>query len=59
LKDAFTEINKMEEELKNYEEKMSLEPENMELINEYSSALERFNNIEGYSYNNKIHQVAY
>lgn len=59
LKDAFTEINKMEAELKIFEEKMSLEPENMELIEEYTSALERFNNIGWYNFNNKIHQVAF
>lgn len=58
LKDAFTEINLMEDELKNIEKEMSENPENMDLIENYTSLLEQFNNIWGYNYNNKIHQVA-
>lgn len=58
LKDAFIEINEMEDTLKAHEEKMWEEPENMDLIEEYTTLLEKFNNIWGYNYNNKIHQVA-
>ena len=58
LKDWFAEIVKKEKELKEIENQMSLEPENMELIEKYSVLLEQFNIIWGYDYNNKIHGVA-
>lgn len=58
LKDAFNEINDMEDILKSHEEKMWEEPENMDLIEEYTSLLEKFNNIWGYNWWNKIHQVS-
>jgi len=58
LKDAFTEINKMEEELSILEEEMWNNPEDMGIIEKYTSKIEIFNNIWGYNYNNTIHQVA-
>lgn len=58
LKDAFTEINKMDEELSSLEEEMWNNPENMDLIEKYTEKIDIFNNIWGYNYNNTIHQVA-
>ncbi|MCT4617560.1 MAG: ATP-binding cassette domain-containing protein [Candidatus Gracilibacteria bacterium] len=58
LKDAFTEINKMDEELSSLEEEMGNNPENMDLIEKYTEKIDIFNNIGGYNYNNTIHQVA-
>jgi len=46
----------MEKNLKNYEEKMALG--NMEIIDDYTSLLEQFNNIGGYDYEKEIHAVA-
>jgi hypothetical protein len=43
LKDAFSDILIMEKKLKDYEEKMDLG--NMEIIDDYTSLLEQFNNI--------------
>lgn len=56
LKDAFLQVLEMEENLKNYEEKMA--SWNMEILDEYSSLLEQFNNIGGYDYEKEIHAVA-
>ncbi len=56
LKDAFLQVLEMEENLKNYEEKMALG--NMEIIDDYTSLLEQFNNIGGYDYEKEIHAVA-
>ncbi|NUJ97622.1 ABC-F family ATP-binding cassette domain-containing protein [Candidatus Gracilibacteria bacterium] len=56
LKDAFFQVLEMEENLKNYEEKMA--SGNMEILDEYSSLLEQFNNIGGYDYEKEIHAVA-
>lgn len=56
LKDAFFQVLEMEENLKNYEEKMA--SWNMEILDEYSSLLEQFNNIWGYDYEKEIHAVA-
>ncbi len=58
LKDWFKEIKKFESELKDLEEKMTLEPENMDVIEKYSEKLEQFNNVWGHDYENKIHWVA-
>ncbi|PID87370.1 hypothetical protein CSB07_01625 [Candidatus Gracilibacteria bacterium] len=58
LKDGFSDIIIAEKKIKILEEKMSLNPDDLDLINDYSSLLEQFNNIGGYDYNNKIHQVA-
>lgn len=58
LKDWFRNILKMEAELSVLENKMSIETENMDIIEKYSSMLEQYNNIWGYDYNNKIHNVA-
>ncbi len=58
LKDAFSEIIEFESKLKEYEDKMSISPDDMWLIDEYTSLLDRFNNIWWYDYNNKIHAVS-
>lgn len=58
LKDAFTTINILEEEIADIEIKMSENPENMDIIEDYNTKIEQFNNIWGYNYNNQIHQVA-
>lgn len=55
LKEAFSQIQKMQTRLQYLEEEMG---ENHELISEYSDLLEQFNNVWGYEYENKIHQVA-
>lgn len=58
IKNGFKDIIQAEKELTIIEEKMSQDPENMEIIENYTTALERFNNIWGYNYNNQIHSVA-
>ena len=58
LKQWFPEIIKMEEKLKSVEEEMSSNPDDLELIDKYTSLLDQFNNIWWYDYNNKIHSVA-
>ncbi len=58
LKEAFTEIIEMEKELDIIEKKMSKNPEDLEIIEKYTSLLEQFNNIWWNDFNNKIHNVA-
>ena len=58
LKDWFKQIIQIEDKLKTLENKMSDEPENMNIIEEYTSLLDHFNNIWWNGYNNKIHWVA-
>lgn len=58
LRDAFVQIVKTEEELKILEEKMAINPENMDLIEEYTSLLEIYNNIWWNDYKGQIHWVA-
>lgn len=55
LADAFSEIQIMDQRLKELEEEMTDHPE---MIEEYTSLLEQFNNIWGYDFENKIHGVA-
>lgn len=55
LEDAFKNIQKMDLELRDLEERMH---ESHDIIELYTSLLEQFNNIWGYEYQNKIHQVA-
>ena len=55
LSDAFWEIQKMDARLKELEDNMTDHPE---IIEEYTSLLEQFNNIGGYDFENKIHNVA-
>lgn len=55
LAEAFWEILDMDAKLKKLEEEMTEHPE---IIEEYTSLLEQFNNIGGYEYENKIHGVA-
>ncbi len=57
LKDAFSQVLKMEQELKVLEQQMSQDGD-IETIEKYSSLLEHFNNIGGYDYEKDIHNVA-
>ena len=45
LRDGLLEIFELDEEIKIVEEKMTEDSSNMDLIEEYTSLLERFNNI--------------
>lgn len=58
LKEAFTDIIKVEEELDKIQEKMKENPNDMDLIEEFTILLEKFNNIWWNEYNNKIHNVS-
>lgn len=58
LKEWFLEIIRKEKELKTLEENMKENPENMDLINDYTILLEQFSIIWGYDYWNRIHQVS-
>ncbi|MDD3144603.1 MAG: ABC-F family ATP-binding cassette domain-containing protein [Candidatus Gracilibacteria bacterium] len=57
LKDAFTEIIETEKKLDLVEKEMIEKPDNLEVIENYTSLLEVFNNLGGNDYNNKIHNV--
>lgn len=58
IKDWFKDIIIAEKKLSEIETEMSNHPENMEIIEEYTTLLETFNNIWWYNYNNQIHSVA-
>ena len=58
IKDGFKDIIATEIELNKVEKEMNEHPENMEIIERYTTLLEKFNNIGGYNYNNLIHNVA-
>ena len=58
LKDSFKDIKEMEKKLDTAESNMNNEPENLDIIDEYTSLIEQFNNIGWHDYNNRIHQVA-
>lgn len=58
LKEWFLDIIEKEKELKDIEKKMEENPENMDLVDEYTILLEQFNIIWWYEYWNKIHWVA-
>lgn len=58
LKWAFKEIIKTENKLNELNKKMNQDPQNIEIIEKYTSLLENFNNIWWHDYNNKIHNVA-
>lgn len=58
IKEGFKDIIKTEEKLKDIEEKMSTNPEDMEIIDTYTTLLETFNNIWWYNYESQIHNVA-
>jgi ATPase subunit of ABC transporter with duplicated ATPase domains len=45
IKNGFKDIIEAEKELTIIEEKMAQDPENMEIIEHYTTTLERFNNI--------------
>lgn len=58
IKEGFKNICLMEKDLDTIEKEMAEHPENMEIIEKYTSLLETFNNIGWYNYNNQIHNVA-
>ncbi len=58
IKEWFKDIILAEKELEKVEKEMSEKPEDMEVIEKYTTLLENFNNIGGYNYNNQIHNVA-
>ena len=58
LKLAFEDILKLDKDLKYLEVEMSNSPEDMELVEKYTSLLEQFNNFWWYDIDNKIHQIA-
>lgn len=58
LKQWFPDIIEMEEKIKKTEIIMNKDPQNIKLIEEYTSLLEQFNNIGWHDYNNKIHNIA-
>jgi len=58
LKNAFTQVLRMEQELKELEEKMKHESSDIDIMEKYSSLLEHFSNIGGYDYEKEIHNVA-
>jgi len=55
LADAFTQIQLLQQKLTQLEDTMW---DNYELIEQYTDTLEQFNNIGGYDFENKIHQVS-
>jgi ATP-binding cassette subfamily F protein 3 len=55
LAEAFSQIQEMDKKLKDLEQNMTEHPE---IIEQYTSLLEQFNNIGGYDFENKIHNVA-
>lgn len=58
LRRAFVEILELEKQLDIAEEKMKKESSNLEVIEEYSNILDKYNNIGGYKYDYEIHRVA-
>lgn len=58
LKDGLLDIKNLEEKINETEKKMLKDPENMDLIEQYTSLLEQFDNIGWNEYQNKIHGVA-
>ena len=59
LYESFKEIIDYEKRLKKYEEKMSNEPENIDIINKYLQIQERFIELGGYEINTMIDKVAH
>ncbi len=58
LKNWMKEIKELETRLDIEEQKMNNNPYDINIIEEYTSLLEQFNNIWWHDYNNKIHAVA-
>lgn len=58
LRDGFWDIKEFESKIKQIEEKMHEDPNNMDIIEEYTTALEQLHNIWWSEYENKIHWVA-
>ena len=57
LKDAFTEINEVEKQLKEYEQKVNEDSSNEAHLEKYCALLEKFNLIGGYDVDIKINTV--
>ncbi|MDD5213171.1 MAG: ABC-F family ATP-binding cassette domain-containing protein [Candidatus Gracilibacteria bacterium] len=58
LKESFVEIQEITRKLDILEKKMSEFPDDLTVMQEYSDLIELFNNIDGYSYESEIHNVA-
>ncbi|MDD4151787.1 MAG: ABC-F family ATP-binding cassette domain-containing protein [Candidatus Gracilibacteria bacterium] len=58
LKESFGEIQEITKKLDILETKMHDFPEDLSIMQEYSDLIELFNNIDGYSYEAEIHNVA-
>lgn len=58
LRDGFKEIKHLEQQISDTEVQMSQHPENMEIIELYTSLLDQLHNSWGNEYDNKIHSVA-
>lgn len=58
LREWFLDIKKMEEDIIQLEKSMWEYPEDMDIIESYTTLLDQFNNTGGNEYNNKIHWVA-
>ena len=59
LYESLDDILELEKRLKKYEEKMLNNPGNMDLINKYVNAQEKFSSIGGYEINTLVEKVAY
>lgn len=58
LRDGFWDIKEFESKIQKIEEKMHQDPNNMDIIEEYTTALEQLHNMWWNEYENKIHWVA-
>ncbi|MCP4523978.1 MAG: ABC-F family ATP-binding cassette domain-containing protein [Candidatus Gracilibacteria bacterium] len=58
LREGFSDIKKMESELSLVEKQMQDYPEDMEIIEQYTTLLEQLHNLGGNDYETKIHGVA-
>ena len=58
LETGFTDIKKLNQKIEEFEIQMKKDPENMDLIEKYTTLLDQFNNIWWHNYKNKIHWVA-
>ena len=59
LYESFKEVLDCESQLKRYEEKMALEPENIDIINKYLDIQDKFIKMGGYEINTIIDKVAH
>lgn len=58
LRDGFQDIKNFEKKVTELENKMHEHPEDMDIIEQYTTALEQLHNLWGNDYENKIHWVA-